>query len=335
MKYDFAIRTDLGYNIGSGHFIRCLSLAKQLIKNNFKILFIISNSNPINILNKSNIPYQILNETYIQNQIFECKQVCKSCKKLIIDLQLDNEKYDAQLVKTIDTIVIDDLGNKKIFSKILFNGSIVKKYHQYRIINKNYTQLYLGPKYMILGKLFSTRKKLVKISKSIKKLLITFGGSDDYNITKQIIPYFFDKQVDVTVILGSEFKNKDEFRKLVQNHTNVKIKTNVNDISRLVINQDVVIASSGVTAYELACLGIPTIFIPVDNMQLLTAKMMESEGFGINYGYWNDDFTKLTNALNRIKSFNIRKQMNQAGSTLVDGKGVIRAANILSRLIDN
>jgi len=43
MSYDFGIRVDIGGDIGSGHFFRCFSIAKKLIDNGFKIIFIVNN----------------------------------------------------------------------------------------------------------------------------------------------------------------------------------------------------------------------------------------------------------------------------------------------------
>ena len=54
--------------------------------------------------------------------------------------------------------------NKKIFSDLLFNGSIVNQFQKY-LINKNKTQYFKGPKFILLRSEFSVNKEKFNINK--------------------------------------------------------------------------------------------------------------------------------------------------------------------------
>jgi len=243
-------------------------------------------------------------------------------------LPFKNELYSELLKNNCKTIIIDDLGNKKIFSQLLFNGHIVDEFQNYSI-DKKITNYFSGPQYMILRSEFEViRGKTSPPNKKLQKILLTFGGSDDNDITRRIIPYFFDKNYDVTIVLGPSYKHYENLKKIIQKNKNFRIVVNEKNMAQLFAKQDLVISSSGITVYELACLGIPCILIPSDMHQKKTAVEISKQGFGINYGFWDDDFIKLDQTILSLNDVSEREKMYLAGRKLVDGEG-------LSRIIKN
>jgi UDP-2,4-diacetamido-2,4,6-trideoxy-beta-L-altropyranose hydrolase len=330
MNYDFGIRIDLGGKVGSGHFFRCLGIAKELKKLGFNVIFLINNETEIKSHLDSKIPYHVLKSKREMDKIDECKEVCKKISNLIIDLPLKNELYSKKLGESNQTIIIDDLGNKEIFSKFLFNGSIVDEYQNYKIKKKN-TKYFHGPRYMILRNEFGVaRKKINRPKHKIKKILLTFGGTDEKNILKKIIPFFIEKNFQISLVLGPSYRYQKDIQKMIKKNKSIKIYSNVENITELFANQDLVISSSGVTSYELACLGIPCIFIPTVKHETKTAQYLEKNQFGLNYGFWDNDFSNFSNFISKISDHKIRVKMYYKGRKLVDGKGLYRLIKIIT-----
>ncbi|WP_231561923.1 hypothetical protein, partial [Nitrosococcus oceani] len=107
-------------------------------------------------LKNKKIPFMTIKSENIRDEIKSCKNILDSIKNLIIDLPIHNELYGELFYGICKTAIIDDLGNMKVFSNYLFNGSIVNNYHNYKKINKK-SQIYTGPKYMILRREYSLR----------------------------------------------------------------------------------------------------------------------------------------------------------------------------------
>ena len=150
MQFDFGFRIDVGNKVGSGHFFRCLSIAEELIKNEFKVIFLVNNKQEIeSYLDTINIPFYVLEHHDEINKVGECRNAVKNISKLIIDLPFNNTIYSKLIKNDCKTIVIDDLGNKKIYSDLLFNGSIVNEFQNYSI-DRNITKYFSGSKYIIL-----------------------------------------------------------------------------------------------------------------------------------------------------------------------------------------
>lgn len=330
VKFDFGIRVDMGRSVGSGHFYRCLSLAEEILNNGKEVTFIVKNEEAfLSHAGNKKIPFTTISGKNIADEIKSCKNTLNSVKNLIIDLPTHNEAYGKSFFGTCKTATIDDLGNMKVFSDYLFNGSIVNDYHRYKKINKE-SQIYTGPKYMILRKDFLNKRKEYSISKrGIRNILLTFGGSDELGLAKKFIHYFGKKSYKVVIVIGPSFKKKDMLIDHADKFGNIRIKTSVKDMASLFVKQDLVISSSGITSYELACLGVPSILIPVDKYQLPTAISMESSDCAINYGHWDNDFTKMDKIIDILDNYDTRKKIYQSGRSTIDGKGSSRVAKNL------
>ena len=332
MQFDFGFRIDVGNDVGSGHFFRCLSIAEKLISQKFKVIFLVNDEQEIKKhLNGNDIPFHVLRSKEELKKVEECKKIMKNISKTIIDLPFKNGLYSKSLKNYTKIIIIDDLGNKEIFSHLLFNGSIVNEFQKYEFDEK-ITQVFSGPEFIILRSEFETLRKDVIINKEIKKILLIFGGNDEENITMKILPYFFDKNLDITIVLGPSYKFQNDLEKNIPKNQTIKIINNEENIAKQFSKQDLVISSSGIISYELACLGIPSILIPVDEYQIKTSSEMEKNGFGINYGFWDDNFENFGKKFSLILDYSIREKMNFSGRKLVDGKGLSRVVKNICKL---
>lgn len=332
IEYDYGIRVNLGGEIGSGHFYRCLAIANELTNHNKKVVFLIKNEEEfISHIGTKNYPYIVIEGNTQQNELINCKERLSKIKNLIIDVETQNQVYSKYFQKLCNTAIIDDLGGIMVYSEILFNGHMVKKFHCYEKADKN-TKIFLGPNFMPLRDEFLQERKKVTISKKpIERILISFGGSDDFDLTSKIARFFINKNYEITFVLGPSYKKKRTFQEWAEKYSNFHIKNSVKNMANLFTKHDLVISSAGITTYELACLGIPSIFIPMNSDQGLTAKEMMKFGFGIDYGACDNEFTKLDIMINEF-DYQKREKMFEAGRKIVDGKGSIRISENLRKL---
>ncbi len=333
MDYDFGIRTDMGGNVGSGHFYRCLAVAKELRNNRKSVVFLVKNRSDLLIHLRDKIPFIVLNGKSEADYLKQCIKLSNRIKVFIFDLPHDNELYGKQFKNFNKTAIIDDLGNKKVYSELLFNGSIVKQFHKYRVENVN-SKIFTSPKYIILRNEFFQNRDKIKISKKpLKKILLTFCRNDDKDLTRKILKHLLNNIFFFTIVLGPTYNKNKQLLNFSKTHKNIEIKTSIADMAGLISKQDIVFSSPGITTYELACLGIPSIFIPFNEPQYLLAKEMSKLGFGINFGYWNDNFKKLDVAISRISDYKEKKKIHFAGRKIVDGKGLFRVSKKLISLL--
>lgn len=137
-----------------------------------------------------------------------------------------------------------------------------------------------GPDFYVSGKQFLFYKP-IKISSSVKKVLVTFGGSDPQNYTDRILNLISQNGYsgyEFTVVIGKSKKNAD--RLLAYNdRPNVKVIQNIRNMAEIMSNCDMAITSRGRTGYELASLGIPTISIAQNAREETHTFMCNENGF--------------------------------------------------------
>ena len=178
------IRCDASQEIGLGHIVRCLELAKQLEKQDCNILFAIK-------------PYEIA------IQALEDKGLNYTCATL------ENFNYESWIKNLIDTHAIDTfigdvrdgfpielihyMKSKNILTIALDEPSPYAKecdftfYPPHANIDKKLYKgkVYQGLEYLILREEFY--KPFEKMQNSMPNLLVMMGGTDSENITLDIL----------------------------------------------------------------------------------------------------------------------------------------------------
>jgi spore coat polysaccharide biosynthesis protein SpsF len=167
------------------------------------------------------------------------------------------------------------------------------------------------------------------------QVLITMGGSDPAGLTLKVLEVIDDieGQFDTNVVIGSGFVWTLELEAFLKRALKeYKVLRNVSNMAEVMANSDLAIASFGVTAYELAAMGVPALYLCLTDDHAESATAFVQAGLAISFGtYTAVDFTgsfkqKLETIILDQKTLN---EMANKGSRLVDGLGVKRIAKII------
>ena len=326
MKETIIIKTDGNNEIGLGHIYRSLNLAKELKKNNLKIVF----------LTKSPIVKKII------PKIFTIKKINNNTKELqnflnklnpkivIIDKLKENSNELKILDRKSNVVGIDYTAKNK---KILKFG-INMLYQKSGIHGKN---CFSGFNLTILSDPIKNTNP-IKISKKVKKILVIQGGSDTPCNTPLIIDSLNEvyENIQINVIVGASFECWKKLKESMDNSIHpVKLFHDVKNIGEIMKKNDMAITGGGMTSLELCHLGIPSIIICGASFENETSLLLEKNGFGINLGY-NKKISKEKIAVkikDLILDYKKRKKMNKIGQKLIDGKGTKRVSKIIVSMI--
>ena len=191
-------RCDSSFNIGSGHVIRCLTLANFLKKKGFFTTFICKKTegNLFNIILKNNHKLVTLsndrNKRNFSNN--DAKEVIKKMKVfnssndwMVVDHYLLNKDWEKKISsKFYKLFIIDDLCDRPHYGNVLLNQNyLLGVKSKYRKILPLKTKILLGPKYALLSPDYKLTRQFKKLKrrKNLKKLVIFFGASDNKNQT--------------------------------------------------------------------------------------------------------------------------------------------------------
>ena len=258
------IFTEGGLELGLGHIYRTLSLAKQLRKYaNIKFLTT-SGDIEINKIRENNF------EVFRGENIAEIKNQLNSNKPQIVIIdKLDvEESFCRDIKQTFDPkiVIFGNISSANKSADIVINAAIGTDYRNKSYVDKNTNTLYFeGPKYLVLRDEFYEHKNSYEFKNDLKRILLIFGGSDQANLTSRVLNKLLSRDYDfkIDVVLGVKFGFHSELSQVLDKHERKKEKVNiyknVNNISELILNSDLIITSPGTTMFESFCIGAPTI----------------------------------------------------------------------------
>ena len=167
------------------------------------------------------------------------------------------------------------------------------------------------------------------------------GGSDPLKLTPHIVQILSDAfPFLLRVIIGPAFSMKTKNQCLTKlKNPRIEYLISVDTLTKTVYNVDIAICGGGITLFELAAAGIPTIVIPEAHHQIKTAIFFEQKGTTKCPFQTLPKVSMLSQPLEKIihllsSETKLRTQMSKAGKILVDGHGTKRVVKTLYRLIN-
>ncbi|NMB33092.1 MAG: UDP-2,4-diacetamido-2,4,6-trideoxy-beta-L-altropyranose hydrolase [Clostridium sp.] len=347
------IRVDGGINIGMGHVMRCLSLAKAFRGMGAKVYFLsrfeLGNSKigregfevlKMPIYEEENPKGFSYGDTIWLRE--DARNIIDKIGKfdldvLIIDSYNVTESFFLELGSHIKKLCyIDDMNSFLYPVDVLINGNITALSMGYRRYKKDETML-LGIKYNLIREEFKGLDTK-KTSKCVKEIMITMGGADPLGLSlrfsKLIATDIRFRDVTVNVIVGNGFVNKSDLKQVQRVNANVILHENIGKMSEIMLRSDVAISSAGSTLYELCACGTPTLSVIVADNQERNANMLSDEGYISNLGWYNQlSDSKMLKCLKLLcDNYQKRLSLSQKMRELVDGKGANRVARKISKL---
>ncbi|MBI5141423.1 MAG: UDP-2,4-diacetamido-2,4,6-trideoxy-beta-L-altropyranose hydrolase [Nitrospirae bacterium] len=310
-----AIRVDSSFKMGSGHLMRCLTLAEGLHERGFDISFLCREL-PGNMIEHVEIKgYTVHRLPYIEGKrkavsikvahsdwlgvdwrtdAAETKSVIEKdgCTDwLIVDHYALDRHWEEQMRQFVKNImVIDDLADRPHDCDILLDQNM------YEGINNRYNGLVpasckklLGPTHALLRKEFiEARKNLRERDGQVRNILIFFGGVDPSNETLKAldaIQLLSRPEITVDVVVGTANPHKDKIKDVCSSMPNVYYHCQVDCMARLMVNADLAIGGGGTTTWERCLLALPTIILVIAENQMETTTTVAKAGAVINLGW--------------------------------------------------
>ena len=275
VKLMIAIRVDSNKHIGLGHVMRCLSIADAFKENNNTILFIVCDSECEEIIKNRGFNCIKLSTSYdnLENELNEIKEIIyryyisinnlrKSISKLLIDSYYVTDNYLKNLKQICKTIYINDFFEFKYDVDVIINYNIFSENINYLKYYKE-NQIFKGTKYAPLSKEYSNISYEVK--EKVENILITTGGTDINGVNKLILDKIIKsdkfKNINFNVVIGKYFSISEEEKDNYRKYANINLLENIEKISKILNESDIVISAAGFTMYEICSIGVPCILL--------------------------------------------------------------------------
>lgn len=355
------IRTDASIEIGTGHVMRCMTLAGALRDEGVEIFFICRehDGHLCELIEKSGFFVSRLSvskvELWGKNHPIHASWLGASWQEdanqtraaieslgirpnwLVVDhyaLDMQWEKYFRPLAEHI--MVIDDLADRGHDCDLLLDQNYFPSLEtRYDVLVPSGCQKLLGPFYTLLRREFSDARKIFQSRDGVvRRILICFGGTDVANHTPQAIravqalnlPF-----IEVEVVTSASNYHQEEVKKLCEADSRFHFHCQVSNMGELMAKTDLAISAGGFTSYELAFMGLPSLLLPVTAVQAAVSAEIGSQGAAVNLGLVDEfPYTVLIMELTKLINSPLRcREMGKIGQILFDGHGAQRVAHFL------
>jgi UDP-2,4-diacetamido-2,4,6-trideoxy-beta-L-altropyranose hydrolase len=339
-KKQLSFRVDGNEAIGTGHVMRCLSIADAASEMGVACSFITADAQMKPVIEGRGYPVYILDSVWSQldseldvlGRLILEKHI--SC--LLVDSYFVTTDYMRALAKLTRLVYMDDLFKEKYDCAALINYNCYALDFGYeKVYTSPEPQLLLGLQYVPLRPEFVQLPPFL-CRETVSDILITTGGTDSRNIAGMLSARLADelkRKVRLHVVVGGCNHNYPFLEELSQKEPCIVLHPNVTRMSELMCGCDLAVSAGGTTLYELCACGIPTIvFMMADNQEYpyeeFTKEIMLPGGNAlVNV---QDCISTIAMQVHSLLGAPAHRQMlSRRMQSLVDGKGSHAIANKL------
>ena len=348
------VRATASKKMGSGHIMRCITLAEELSKKNDNIIEFVTQNFPENlddlIKKKGFIVHslKLLNkrkgddkESFAFDQDQDASETIKAIKNNIIDLIIVDHysidyKWERKLRPfTKKIMVIDDLANRRHDCDFVLDQNYINNQLRYENLVSTDTIKLLGPRFALLREEFYTvSQKRKKSSGKNIRLFVFFGGSDLANLTSLVLKVISKsnfKGFYVDVVIGSLNPHKEKIQYLVSKSLHAKLHIQVDNIAILMSKADIALCAGGSSTWERMSLGLPSLIVTTAVNQEALSNDLYKDGYINLLGSINNVNERvIEDALQlAIQNPDNLQLQSQKCKNLVDSLGARRVSNLL------
>ena len=354
-------RVDASREIGTGHLMRCLTLADALTLRGVTSCFV-SRQHPGHLFDVVRRRGHALIELPGNREAFakgsgapahaawlgcdwriDAEQTSAEIGQIDADwLIVDNYALDSAWEKSLMApnrrlMVIDDLADRTHDCDLLLDQNLVEDCdHRYDDKVPGRCAKLLGPEFALIQPIFAElRRRGRQTSGRIGRILISFGGVDANNMAGMAVQAFLSLRrpdIEVDLVIGSSSPHLEQLRAQIGGNSNVSLHCDLPTLAPLMARADLAIGAAGTMTWERLCLGLPALIVTLAANQQPIAKSLQQHGLARWLG--QDESMRASEfeqALKEIVDAGIDPEYAERAYAIVDGLGVGRVS---ARLAD-
>ncbi|PVZ70202.1 UDP-2,4-diacetamido-2,4,6-trideoxy-beta-L-altropyranose hydrolase [Pelagibaculum spongiae] len=365
-------RCDAATHIGTGHVMRCLTLATALKNLGHEILFISrahtghlhdfilekgfqsilltaaadvdskTDSEVDSKIDTSHIPHGYWLGVSQAQDATETLQVINKWGTpdwLVVDHYGLDAKWESAVSHPLDCrlLVIDDLADRRHTSCCLLDQTWQRHEKDYQPFLEQGSIALLGSPFMLLRSEFSRLRQTEKTTS--KRITINFGGGNPQNSLQKVLSLLATQAIpedwSIDLALGPNVEVDEALRDLI-NQLPVTLHQPAHHLAELLHQSHFAIGALGATTWERCCLGVPSIAMCLADNQKFLSQQLEKTGamFVLPENYQDSEFLNYWQQLIDDNS-DTHQKMQKRARTICDGLGVKRVSQLMSTALDS
>ncbi len=333
-------RVDASSSLGLGHVMRCLVLARALLRRDIDSVFLCRDLPGHAMARIEAEGFSVLPLTMADDGQGADAEAClealaalqweRPADWLIVDHYGLDRAWEKRMRGMVARLmVIDDVPHRRHDCDILLNANL----SALEDVERNDCQDYLrGPRYALLSEGFARVGDKREIGQQARRLLLSFGGADAAGDTEKALRALAGLSGwRIDVVIGAANARRRQIEQLAAGMPGVRCHYDVSDMTELMARADLALGAGGVSALERCAAGLPGIVISQADNQRAPARSLAEAGVLL---YLGDSAEVTEAAIERAvvllaENVILRQVFSRRGRELVDGRGIAR---VMARL---
>lgn len=335
------IYANIGPDVGAGHMMRCLSIAKALSQKGGECSFLLPNAQAPYILGEDNFHKVVLDEQHTWQQAVQIQIGAIQPDCVLVDSYAVSMEQLEEINQLAPVVYMDDFAEQRYSVAGIVNYGVAADEKRYQQLYTNTkTTLLLGTRYTPLRQEFCL-VQLPQLKAEPQNVLITVGGADPFCTAPVILEYLLRRQtlshLTFHAVIGALSSTLPQLAQISAEFSDrVVLHHQVGDMARLMQSCDMAISAGGSTLYELCACGVPSISFAYADNQHPNTKGLAQAGVIPYAGDWRTEQADVTRRfakyLEQMQPVSKRNRQRKKMQTIADGKGAQRLA---AALIEN
>ena len=333
---------DCGPEVGGGHVMRCLALARALMARG-AVCAMLASAEAAGVLDAfgpEGLERIGLGPTPDGGLVLAAAEAARGWRPDVV--LIDHYGLAAADERRIGpvTSVIDDLADRPHACRLLVDPSLGRTADAYRGLTPAGCRVLAGPDYALLGPAYAEARAVSlhgrRPAERPRRLLVSLGLMDLHGVTGAVMDLIRPRLGDLVtdVVVGSAAPSLPALRALAEADPRIRLHVDSRDMAGLIASADIGIGAGGVSTWERATLGLPSIsLILADNQRPLAAEL-DHRGAVLAVEAWGPVFaTALPAAFERLLAdAPLRTRLSETSASLCDGGGAARVAEAVLAL---
>ena len=333
------VRTVGSSLVGMGHLIRTLALIEPL-KALGTVWFATETVNDALVERVTAAGCQVIPLAHDSSPEEEVRTILETTGEAPIHTVVtDHYELNAQWHKAIRPhtariIAVDDLANRPFDCDYVLDPNLGASATRYDNLVPAHCQRLCGPGYALLRPEFVALRKKASVRKTLRRILISFGGGDIDNLTEWAVKLLLTHypELELLVVIGPHHEGKKRLMSVAKTDLPLQLFQNLNaqEMGQLMLEADLAIGGGGQTSWERCALALPTVLILVADNQKDNTDALVRAGAALMLGKHTKEHP-LNNHLMRTLDTMIQNPealaiMSKRAHPLIDGLGPQRVA---------
>jgi UDP-2,4-diacetamido-2,4,6-trideoxy-beta-L-altropyranose hydrolase len=335
-------RCDASARIGTGHVMRCLTLAGTLRSRGWAAaivghlppgLVVMARGSGVEV---AELPEGLAIDA--EPGFLVDTGLTRRADVIVTDhYQVTADWHRAVARQPVLLMAIDDLARQRQEADLLLNQNLGATAERYCGLVPPHCRILVGPRYALLRPEFGEKRSHQQTrSGAVERILVFLSGADEHDVTRRAAEAALVAGVPVDVVVGSAYPFGPELERWAGTRPRVRLHRNTSGMSDLMAAADLAISAPSSASWERCTLGLPTILVTLADNQIEVAALLADTGAAVSLGgHSGVTAEQLEGAVRDACSDPGRlRAMGRAAASITDGKGAQRVADALEALVD-